>query len=417
MILSAIFRKVSLERLSSPEQLDQMVQVTDPKGWIALAGLGALLLAVIGWGIWGSIPTEAQGDGILLRQGGISDLVSNAAGQVQEVLVGVGDVIEKGQPVVRIQQDALLREIAGDRAKLEALRSQYGDAARIAGQQKQLRARDLAQQRADLQRSIESLEKDISLLRERLDVQQGLLNDGLITKETFLTTQQSLNAKRDQLAQARLDLNGLDLKRIEADQQLDQQLEARQTAIRDLELAIKDLTAKLGENVNVLSPYSGRVLEVLANRGDVVNPGTAILSVEVLSENLQAVLFVPASAGKRVQPGMTVRVTPSTVKREEYGSMLGKVTWVAEFPSTSRGMIRLLGNEALVNKLMQQEPPIQVNVALERDPATPTGYRWSSSRGPNLRISSGTLASGDVVVQEDRPFRLVIPKVREATGL
>jgi HlyD family secretion protein len=417
MILSTIFRKVSLERLSSPEQLDQMVQVTDPKGWIALAGLGALLLAAVGWGIWGSIPTEVQGDGILLRQGGISDLVSNAAGQIQEMLVGVGDVIEKGQPVARIQQDALLRQIADDRAKLALLRSQYEDAVRVSNQQKQLRARDLAQQRADLQRSIESLEKDVSLLRERLDAQQGLLNDGLITKETFLTTQQSLNAKRDQLAQARLDLSGLDLKRIEADQALDQQLETRQTAIRDLELEIKELNAKLGENVNVLSPYSGRVLEVLANRGDVVNPGTAILSVEVLSENLQAVLFVPASEGKRVQPGMTVRVTPSTVKREEYGSMLGKVTWVAEFPSTSRGMIRLLGNEALVTKLMQQGPPVQVNVALERDPATPTGYRWSSSRGPNLKISSGTLASGDIVVQEDRPVRLIIPKVREATGL
>lgn len=412
-----IFRKVALERLSSPEQLDQMVQVTDPKGWLALTGIGALLLAAIGWGIFGSIPTTSQGDGILLRQGGISDLVANAAGQVQEVLVSVGDVIEKGQPVVRIQQDALLRQIADDRSKQGALRSQYEDAARIANQQKQLRARDLAQQRANLERSAESLEKDISLLRERLEAQQALLNDGLITRETFLTTQQSLNAKRDQLAQARLDLNGLDLKRIEADQQLDQQLQARQTAIHDLELEIGELNAKLGENVNILSPYSGRVLEVLANRGDVVNPGTAILSVEVLSENLQAVLFVPASTGKKVQPGMTVRLSPSTVKREEYGSLLGKVTWVAEFPSTSRGMIRLLGNEALVTKLMEQGPPIQVNVALTRDPATPTGYRWSSSHGPSLRISSGTLASGDIVVQEDRPIRLIIPRVREATGL
>ncbi|MEO6194090.1 MAG: NHLP bacteriocin system secretion protein, partial [Thermoanaerobaculia bacterium] len=123
-----IFRKVALERLSSPEQLDQMVQVTDPKGWLALTGIGALLLAAIGWGIFGSIPTTSQGDGILLRQGGISDLVSNAAGQVQEVLVGVGDVIEKGQPVARIQQDALLRQIADDRSKQGVLRSQYEDA-------------------------------------------------------------------------------------------------------------------------------------------------------------------------------------------------------------------------------------------------------------------------------------------------
>jgi HlyD family secretion protein len=411
-----IFRKVSLERLSSPEQLDQMVQVTDPKGWLALAGIGLLLLAAIAWGIFGSIPTEAQGTGILLRQGGVSDLVANAAGQVQEILVGVGDVIEKGQPVARIQQSLLLRQIADDLAKQRVLRAQYAEAVRLADQQKRLRARDLAQQRSNLERSGESLEKDVALLRERMDAQQSLLNDGLITKETFLTTQQSLNAKRDQLAQARLDLNGLDLKRIEADQLLDQQLETRQAAVRDLELELRELNAKLGENVNILSPYAGRVLEVLANRGDVVNPGTAILSVEVLSENLQAVLFVPASTGKQVQRGMAAQLSPSTVKREEYGSLLGRVTWVAEFPSTSRGMIRLLGNEALVTKLMEQGPPIQVNVDLTRDPATPTGYRWSSSRGPNLKISSGTLATGDIVIQRDRPAHLVIPKIREATG-
>jgi HlyD family secretion protein len=412
-----IFRKVALERLSSPEQLDQMVQVTDPKGWLALAGIGVLLLAAIGWGFFGSIPTEAQGTGILLRQGGVSDLVANAAGQVQEVLVGVGDLIEKGQPVARIQQSVLLRQIADDRSKQRVLQSQYEEAVRLADQQKRLRARDLAQERSNLERSGESLEKDVALLRERLDAQQALLNDGLITKEAFLTTQQSLNAKRDQLAQARLDLNGLDLKRIEADQVLDQQLEARQTAIRDLDLEVRELNAKLGENVNILSPYSGRVLEVLANRGDVVNPGSAILSVEVLSENLQAVLFVPASTGKQVQRGMAVQLSPSTVKREEYGSLLGTVTWVAEFPSTSRGMIRLLGNEALVTKLMEQGPPIQVNVSLARDPATPTGYRWSSSRGPNLRISSGTLATGDIVIKRDLPVHLIVPKVREATGL
>jgi HlyD family secretion protein len=411
-----IFRKVALERLSSPEQLDQMVQVTDPRGWLALAGLGALLLACLGWGVWGSIPSEAQGEGILLRQGGVADLVSAANGQVAELLVGVGDVIEKGQPVARIRQDALSRKIQDGRSRAAAQRREYAALLRSSQEQKRLRSRDLLQQRADLERSIQALEKDLALLRERLEAEKGLLDDGLITKQAFLTTQQSLNSKRDDLARQRLELNGLDLKRLEADQQLDQQLEARQTTLRDLELETRELEAQLGENVNILSPYSGRVLEVLADRGDVVSPGTAVLSIEVLSEDLMAVLFVPASAGKKVQKGMAVRVSPSTVKREEYGAMLGKVVWVAEFPSTSRGMIRLLGNEALVTKLMAQGPPIQVNVALARDPATPSGYRWSSSRGPSLKISSGTLASGDVVVQRDRPIGLVIPTLREKLG-
>ena len=47
--MAVIFRKVALERLSSPEQLDQMVQVTNPKGWLALTGLGAI---VGGLAIW-----------------------------------------------------------------------------------------------------------------------------------------------------------------------------------------------------------------------------------------------------------------------------------------------------------------------------------------------------------------------------
>ena len=148
-----------------------------------------------------------------------------------------------------------------------------------------------------------------------------------------------------------------------------------------------------------------------------MNPGTAILNLEVVAEELMAVLFVPASAGKRVQPGMTVRVSPGTVKREEYGSMIGKVVWTAEFPSTQRGMTRLLGNEVLVTRLLEEGPPLQVNVALQRDPATPTGYRWSSSTGPNVKISSGTLASGNIVIREERPISFLIPGIRERLGI
>jgi HlyD family secretion protein len=415
--MTVIFRKVALERLSSPEQLDQMVQVTNPKGWLALTGLGGLIVAALLWGVWGSIPTEALGQGILIRQGGVSELVAAANGQVEQVLVGIGDTIQRGQPVARIRQDILNRQIQDSRSKLSTLRSEYQQQLRSADEQKRLRARDLAQQRADLERTIATLEKDLVLLQERLGAEQKLLEDGLVTKQTVVTTQQSLNTKRDELAGHRLELNGLELKRLQDDQQLDQQLETRQASIRDLDLQLRELNATLAENVSVVSPFSGRVLEVLADRGDVVTPGSSILTVEVVSEDLMAVLFVPASSGKRVQRGMTVRVSPSTIKREEYGAILGKVTWVAEFPSTARGMKRLLGNEALVTALMTDGPPIQVNVALTRDPSTPTGYRWSSSRGPNLKISSGTLAQGSVIVKEDRPIGLLIPTIREKLGV
>ena len=411
-----IFRKVALERLSSPEQLDQLMQVTDPKGWLALGAMGALLLTSLAWGVFGSIPTEASGEGILLRQGGVSSLVAAENGQVEEILVSVGDVIQKGQVVARIRQEELLRQIQASRDKLADARAEYQDLVRYAGEQRRLRDQDLAQQRTNLQRSVQALERQVELTRERMASERDLLKDGLITKQTLLASEQSLNTTQDQLASARLDLNGLELKRIEAEQQVDQQIQTREAQIRDLEIELRERQARLGEAARVVSPHAGRVLELLVDRGDVVSPGTAILNLEVVSENLVAVLFVPATAGKRVQPGMAVRISPSTVKREEFGSILGRVTWAAEYPSTSRGMIRLLGNEALAQKLMQEGPPIQVNVALARDPSTPSGFRWSSSTGPNLKISSGTLASGDVIVRQEAPINLVIPKVREKLG-
>jgi len=412
-----IFRKVALERLSSPEQLDQLMQVTNPQGWLALTGLCALLAAALLWGLFGSVPTETTGEGILLRQGGVSDLVAAGAGQVEEVQVAVGDVIEKGQVVAKIHQEILLRQIDDAHAKETNLRAEYQAVLRSSEEQKRLRLRDLAQQRTNLERTIVTLAKNVTLLEERLGAEKKLLDDGLITHQTYLGTEQSLNTSRDQLASSRLELNGLELKDLAAQQQIDQQLETRQNAIRDLEIQIREDRAKLAENVGVVSPFSGRVLELLVVRGDVVSPGTPILSVEVLSENLIAVLFVPAAEGKRIHPGMPVRVSPTTVKREEYGFLEGRVTWTAAYPSTSRGMIRLLGNEALVAKLMKEGPPLQINVALERDPRTPTGYRWSSSRGPNLKISSGTLTTGGIIVKQDRPVSLVIPTVREKLGV
>lgn len=412
-----IFRKVALERLSSPEQLDQLLQVTDPRGWLALVALGALILTSLGWGVFGSIPTEATGEGILLRRGGVSSLVAAESGQVEELLVSVGDVIEKGQVVARIRQDELLRQIQDTRDRLADVRREYQDLLRYAGEQGRLRGRDLSQERANLQQSIRAYEREVELARERIAIEKDLLKDGLITKQTLLASEQRLNTAQDQLANARLQLNSLELKGLDSAQQTDQQVEAREAQIRDLEIELRERQARLTETARVVSNRAGRVLELLVDRGDVVNPGTALLNLEVVSEELQAVLFVPASAGKRVQPGMRVRVSPSTVKREEYGSMIGRVTWASDYPSTSRGMTRLLGNEALVQRLMEEGPPIQVNVSLEKDPKTPTGYRWSSSTGPNVQISSGTLATGSVVVREERPINLVVPRIREKLGV
>lgn len=59
----SLFRKESLERLSSPERLDQLMQVVSPKSWLPLASLGSLVVVVVVWSIYGRIPITVEGRG------------------------------------------------------------------------------------------------------------------------------------------------------------------------------------------------------------------------------------------------------------------------------------------------------------------------------------------------------------------
>ena len=47
-----IFREESLERLSSPERLDRLMQIVDRRDWLPLSTLGALVVAAIIWSIF-----------------------------------------------------------------------------------------------------------------------------------------------------------------------------------------------------------------------------------------------------------------------------------------------------------------------------------------------------------------------------
>lgn len=52
-----IFRKKSMERISSPEQLNAYIRVSSPGVWMVLAAIVILLLGVCVWGITGQLET------------------------------------------------------------------------------------------------------------------------------------------------------------------------------------------------------------------------------------------------------------------------------------------------------------------------------------------------------------------------
>lgn len=95
--------KPDKKTLASPEQLDQLMTVTSPLGWLGLLVSVALIVTVTVWGFYGQIPLQVDGPGILLHPGGLRTVAAMTAGRVVDVLVKVGDQVEQGQVVARVQ--------------------------------------------------------------------------------------------------------------------------------------------------------------------------------------------------------------------------------------------------------------------------------------------------------------------------
>lgn len=62
-----LFRQESLERLSSPERLDELMTIVNLKAWLPLATIGGLLGAGLIWSIVGRIPVTTSGRGLLVK--------------------------------------------------------------------------------------------------------------------------------------------------------------------------------------------------------------------------------------------------------------------------------------------------------------------------------------------------------------
>ncbi len=317
-----IFRKVSIERLSSPEQLDTLMKVTSTKGWLALISLGLLLASALAWGFLGTMNTKVATEGVLIRPGGLQTIYASSSGLITDIRVVENDYVTKGNVIARVEQPQLLQQLEQ-------------------------------------------------------------LTEELATLEAAYTSEPSEEVSKQ---------------------------------ITNYQQAIADKRVEYMNQSSIVSTYTGRVLEVIVKSGSSIDAGSPMISIESgesQAKDLKTVMYVPVQTGKRILPGMTVDVSPSSVNKEEFGFMLGRVTSVSEFPLTTQSMFLTLGNEALVRELAGGGTALlEVKVDLIPDSSTISGYKWSTPDGPPQQMNSGTLVSASITVKQQKPITSVIPQIK-----
>jgi HlyD family secretion protein len=414
---TSIFRKTSLERLSSPEQLDTILRVTGAKRWLALAGMFLVLGVAVIWGYAGTIDTKVSGSGVIVRTGTVLNVVASGGGLVTAINVNLGDQVKADQVVAKVSDPEMLEKIRLARSALEGAKAERERNFLLRQQGAQLQLDALTRDQANAQREIQELGEQVKIATERIGVDNQLFTKGLITRQQTLQDQQKLVEIKGQIEtlQARI-------KQIEADQytartnpeRFDEEMKDR---IAELERNLAGLENQMAIESSVVSPYDGQVIEMKAVPGSLVAAGSPILSIQPQGNTLEVLVYLPSLQAKAVQPGMAAEISPSTVKREEFGFIRGKVVYAGEFPASFDALMRNFQNETLVRSIMAGGPVTELRVTLERDPASMSGYKWSSSRGPEITISSGTLCTVEVITRHQPPVSLLFPFFKGKLGL
>ena len=161
-------------------------------------------------------------------------------------------------------------------------------------------------------------------------------------------------------------------------------------------------------------------MELTTTLGQVVQPGSRLGTIRIGKgdESPIGLSYFALKDGKQLQPGMSILITPDTVQRERFGGIVGKITRVSPLPVTPEGTASVIGNAEVVKNLMgEQGAAIEVKANLLSDSSTFSGYKWSSSKGPKLKITSGTTAIVRVTVEERAPITFVLPILRELADM
>jgi HlyD family secretion protein len=358
--------------------------------------------------------------GILVRSGGVVEVVPLSAGRIGDVAVEVGDTVHEGQVVARVAQPELNDRLLQLKRSISSLKERQEQLRAHQERDAELQRRYLDSERKTMEQAAASARRSLDSWSERILIQARLAEEGLLTRQTLLASRQQRDLVHQSLNEADSRLAEIALRELESRNRRQEEVRARQLEIEEQERAAVALAHEIRIKAEVTAPCAGRVLEVMTEEGALIGPGQPVLTLDRLGrtvKELEAVIYVPSVYGKQIREGMTALISPTTVKQQEYGLMIGSVTYVSSFPATSRGMQRMLKNERLVAALSGSDAPYEIRADLVPDPETPSQYRWSSSQGPPLKIQSGTLASGKIVVSRRRPIDMVIPWLREHTGL
>lgn len=380
--------------------------------------LTLVCLAVILWGLLGSVPTWIQGEGILLPLNNqVHSIISpDGPGIVINFHKKPGDSVKQGEVLVTLDKPISRQQIGVAQDKLNATQKIYDRVKKDSEEEYAKRFSQIQTQNAQIRKSIQT-RTDFQKKTDDLLKTQGILQlKNLLSHKDFLLNQQNaLSFKRqtEELVE-KIATNEFDLSQFH---------NSWEDKLRTLELEILTLKKEINSQQKQLelmqavkSPVDGVINFLHKTVGDSVTAGEVLATILDPSEILEVVSYVPAKDYELIQVDKRALVSSTLYKKEEYGNIEGKVSFISDLPVSSQEIMATFQNEELVKMFTKDGPVYKIKIQLTVDPSTPSGLVWTSSQGPSKKLPRGILVHSQVSIRERAPVSLIVPALRSLWG-
>jgi len=372
-----IFRRIPLPDVDMATDIRSAILVQSPTGGRRILWLVIILFVVaIIWAYNSEIEEVTRGVGRVIPSRQIQVVQNLEGGILSEMLVDVGDVVEKGQLLLKIDdtrfsapyRESRFRYLAL-RAKVARLRAEtegkdFAISPEVAEENPEIadREKDLFQSRrqafetqiailteqmnqrtqelAELEAKRKQLQRSYKLLMRELEMTRPLVSQGAVSEVEMLRLEREANRLQGDLEATELQIPTVKSKLEEArrsieDRELDYHNEAKlelNNTLAELE-AISVTSVALEDRLkrtHVRSPVRGTVNQILVNTVEgVIQPGMDLIEIVPLEDTLLVETKIKPSDIAFLHPGQEALVKFSAYDFTIYGGLSGEVEHIS----------------------------------------------------------------------------------------
>ncbi len=387
-------------------------------GMVAVIAV-VLAFALLAFAVIGQVSRKARVPGLLMPVGGLLQVASPLAGQVEQVLVVEGDEVVQGQPLVRVRSERMVDggdmaaiNLRAIRARKESLDTERRLQRRQADERRQTIDDRLRSLRAEMAQAGEELE----LVRQRVELaKRSRRRYAELAAQGFVPETQSQQKEEELLDLRARERSGQ--RSIENLTREARSLEAEliaipttlATALAQLDRGVAQLAQERAElearaGVAVTAPRDGRVSALPLHTGQAVQAGQTLVTLlpsagasdtglVAPSTPLIAQLYAPSRTVGFVQPGQAVWLRYAAYPYQKFGMARGAVAHVSPTPIAPQDLPAGQG-QALVSAAQANEPLYRIDVRLERQDI--------AAYGREVPLRAGMALEADVSLEHRR---------------